>query len=345
MSKKQRTLEAVNTPETLGVTPRYVLQPNAISRSAHGLSATAKKLTAMAMALLPPDLSSLTAAFTFTEFCKALGMPIGGESYKIFRIAVDECMKCVITLETAPDKRGKKAWKKFTWFTMAEFDEKTGQAMMKFSTELADFLKELKTVYSKLYLQDIGRLQGRYAIRIFEMAISYAFLQGKQGNVTEKWYFQEEIERLRFMLGVPAGTYKETHLFRQKAIDGPVREINIAGIGVKITTEGVKQGRKLHSMRFNCEKTARMVGDKRRQGKKTRATVELPKTSSKQTIDAREDKENQHLRELYPAEFAELYQAELAKTPRFMPLESDLRRRAAEASAFESLRVKYGIMK
>jgi plasmid replication initiation protein len=345
MSKKQRTLEAVNTPETLGVTPRYVLQPNAISRSAHGLSATAKKLTAMAMALLPPDLSNLTAAFTFTEFCKALGYEKGGESYKVFRAAVDECMKCVITLETAPDKRGKRAWKKFTWFTMAEFDEKTGQATMKFSTELADFLKELKTVYSKLYLQDIGRLQGRYAIRIFEMAISYAFLQGKQGNVTDKWYFQEEIERLRFMLGVPAGTYKETHLFRQKAIDGPVREINIAGIGMKITAEGVKQGRRLHSMRFNCEKTARTIGGKRRRGKKVKAAVKLPKSSSAQAVEAREDKENQHLRELYSAEFAELYQTELAKAPTFISPESDLRKRAAEASAIKSLRAKYGIVK
>jgi hypothetical protein len=55
-------LTAVNTPETLGVTPRYALQHNAISRSAHNMSATAKKLTVMAMALLPPDLSSLAAA-------------------------------------------------------------------------------------------------------------------------------------------------------------------------------------------------------------------------------------------------------------------------------------------
>jgi plasmid replication initiation protein len=343
MSEEEGPREAVNTPETLGVTPRFVLQPVTISRSAHELSATAKKLTAMAMALLPPDLSSLTAAFTFSEFCKALGYEKGGESYKIFRAAVKECLQCIITLETAPNKRGKKAWKQFTWFTEAQFDEETGVATMKFSDKLADFLREFKRVYSKIYLQDIGRLQSRYALRIFEMAVSYAFLQGKQGNATDKWYFQEEIEKLRFMLGVPADAYLETKRFRQFALDGPVREINAAGIGVKITTEGVKQGRKLHSMRFNCEKTARTVSGKRRRGQSA-AALDLP-ASEPHGEEARADKENQHLRELYPAEFAGLYQAELAKPAPFMAQENELRRRAAEAVAFAGLRAKYGIVK
>jgi hypothetical protein len=77
----------VNTPATLGVTPRYVLQHNSVSRGAQSLSATAQKLAAMAMALLPPDLSSRTAAFTFTDFCNAVGYERGGESYETFRAA------------------------------------------------------------------------------------------------------------------------------------------------------------------------------------------------------------------------------------------------------------------
>ena len=53
MSTESSETELVNTPESLGVTPRFVLQHNAISRSAHNFSATARKLTAMAMSLLP----------------------------------------------------------------------------------------------------------------------------------------------------------------------------------------------------------------------------------------------------------------------------------------------------
>jgi hypothetical protein len=36
---------------------------------------------------------------------------------------------------------------------VARFSEKTGQATMTFSTELAEFLLELKRVYAKIYLQ------------------------------------------------------------------------------------------------------------------------------------------------------------------------------------------------
>ena len=182
MEQQIAVIDEVNTPETLGVTPRYILQYNAVSRSAHSLSAAAKKLTAMAMALLPADLSSLTAAFTFPQFCKALNMPIGGEQYKIFRAAVRECLQCVISIEMEPDAKGKKKWKEFTWFAAAEYDEATGQAKMKFSSELAEYLTALKRVYAKIDLKDLGSLQSRYAMRIFEIIMSASFLKGKQGN-------------------------------------------------------------------------------------------------------------------------------------------------------------------
>ncbi|MDR0785043.1 MAG: hypothetical protein LBE74_04065, partial [Treponema sp.] len=58
---------------------------------------------------LPPDLSSLSAAFAFAEFCKALGAPKGGETFNLFKEAVKECMESVIEVETPPDKKGKRA--------------------------------------------------------------------------------------------------------------------------------------------------------------------------------------------------------------------------------------------
>jgi hypothetical protein len=136
--------EIINTPETLGVTPRYVLQHNAISRSAHSMSATAKKLTAMAMALLPHDLSSLSSSFSFTDFCKALGYGDGGNEYQIFVAAVDECLKTIISVETSVNARGRKSWEKFQWFDYAKFYAETGICTMRFSRNLAEFLREIK---------------------------------------------------------------------------------------------------------------------------------------------------------------------------------------------------------
>jgi hypothetical protein len=336
--------ETPNTPETLGVTPRYVIQHNAISRGAptdreeHGLSASAQKLIAMSMALLPADLSSRTAAFTFPEFCKSLGMPVGGEQYKIFKDAVNECMRCLITVETEPDENGKKEWKKFTWFTMASFDEKTGKATMKFSDELAAFLLALKWMYAKINLNDIGALQSKYAIKLFEMAMSYQSLKGKQGNADQSWYFERPIPELRKIMGVPQEAYKETHLFKQYAIEKPLKELNKAGIGLEITPEGVKQGRRIVAIRFDCKHTPRAVRGKRRETK----AAPLPEPNPK-TENLREEKELEHLKELYPTEFAELYEEALAKAPAFIP--EHFKQIASEGRALLQLKERHGIVK
>jgi plasmid replication initiation protein len=340
--------EAVNTPETLGVTPRYVLQHNAISRGAHGLSATAQKLAAMAMALLPTDLSSLTASFTFNDFCKAIGYERGGESYQIFRAAVRECLQCLISIETESDKNGKKDWKEFTWFTMAEFSEATGQARMTFSSELAEFLTALKWMYARINLNDLGELQGRYALHLFEIALSYRSLAGRGGNRSEAWYFERGFpDEIRRVMGVAKDAYKDNHLLKQYIIENPIKEINKAGIGIEITPTPIKQGNRIVSIRFYCKQTERAVKGKGKGkisgSKAAEAPLTLPKPDS-HAEQEREDKELEHLRELYPEEFAELYQTALDTCPAFLKKSSNSSF-FSERRALLELREKHGIVK
>jgi plasmid replication initiation protein len=337
-------IQSTNTSETLGVTPRYVLQYNAISRSIHNLSATAKKLTAMMMALLPPDLSSLTASFTFNDFCKAIGYERGGKSYHIFIAAVDECMKSVITVETGKDARGRSNWEKLTWFTYSKFNKDSGVCTMTFSAELAAFIVELKRLYAKINLQDLGRLQSKYALRLFELAKSYESLAGKDGNQEKEWYFERNIDELRAILGIDAETYKKTGDFRKYVVEKPVEEINHAGVGLAIESKSVKQGRKLVAIRLNCKKAARESPVKRGRPRKNSINQqELPECSPK-IAGNRTEKELEHLKECYPDEFAVLYAAELEK-PSFMGPESEIRKRAARSAAMEILKARYGIVK
>jgi plasmid replication initiation protein len=342
MTNELSTTEKTNTPETLGVTPRYILQHNAVSRGAQGLSATAQKLAAMAMALLPPDLSSLTASFTFTDFCKAIGYTKSGESYKIFREAVNECLQCLISLETEPDKKGKKDWKAFTWFTVAEFSEKTGQARMTFSSELAKFLIALKWMYSKINLKDLGELQSRYAIHLFEIAMSYQSLAGKGGNHGEAWYFERGFpDEIRYVMGVAEDEYKDNYELKRKVLEGPLKELNKAGIGLEITPVTIKHGRRIVGIRFDCKKAPRAV-----RGKGRKQAIELPPIPEpdRKAEQEREEKELEHLRELYPEEFAERYQAALETRPPFLANIS-IGEIFAKNRALMELREKYGIVK
>ena len=338
-------LLTANTPETLGVTPRYVLLHNAISRSAHNLSATAKKVTAMAMALIPADLSNLTASFTFAEFCKAIGYTKSGESFWLFKAAIDECVYTKISIETVSPKCGKKTWENYTWFDYSRLDEESGIVTLSFAPKLASVMLEFKRLYSKINLSDLGGLQSRYAIRIFEIAKSYESLAGQDGNKEKTFYIERTVPEFRQMLGVPEEAYKETKRFRQFVIDNPVKEINAAGIGLEIKPEGIKQGRKVAKYRLTCKKTAQKIPSKRRRKNKTgpEGKPDMPEIAIK-TADSLQEKELEHLKELYPDEFADLYAEELNK-PSFMPPTSDFRRLAAQSAAFIKLKEKHGVVK
>jgi plasmid replication initiation protein len=337
-------IDSVNTPASLGVTPRFVLQHNAISRSIQNLSATAKKLTAVAMSLLPADLSSLTASFSYIEFCKAIGYTTGGAEYECFKKAVKECMDCKISIELESPKPGKKIWKQYTWIIYSEINEASGLCVMKFSPELAKVLLEMKRVYARINLQDIGKLQSKYGLRYFEMSKSYESLAGKDGNGRDRWYFERTISELRQLLAIRPDVYPRTDNFKKRVVEQPVKEINEAGIGLEIKTEGIKRGRSLEGIRFTCAKTARTAPGKRKRPETAPPPVERPEFNA-ETAASRNAKELQHLQELYPEDFARLYAVEMAKKTDWMPADSAFKKQAAMISACKALRERHGVVK
>jgi hypothetical protein len=155
------------------------------------------------------------------------------------------------------------------------------------------------------------------------MAKSYESLAGKDGNQSNTWFFEWTILELRTMLGVPDETYPETKHFRQFVVEQPVKEINAAGIGLEIKTEGIKQGRNLKATRFNCKKAALTLPCKRGWGRPKKAAtasgqLKLPEGNPK-TATLRKEKEQAHLKELYPDEFAVLYAEGLSRLPAWIP--------------------------
>jgi plasmid replication initiation protein len=313
----------VMTPEILGELPTYELKRNAIIRAAYDLSANAQKLTVMAFALLPFDLSVREVSFSFYELCKAMDIPPGGNSYEAFKTATYECKQCIISIEIEKSmKKGKikRIYKAFDYFSYVEVNEEQQRVTMQFSEKLVSALTELKMFYSKIPLQDIGELQSSYAIRLFENAISWRSEAGKNGNKQGEWYFQYPLDDWRFILGVPPEAYKLFDNLKRFVFEKPIKEINNAGLGLELKTQTIKTGRKVTDIRIDCKKVARKVAPcKGRRCKKAvaaEAALELPMDAG--TPASHEEKELRHLSERYPEEFAELYAAEMEKKTDWM---------------------------
>lgn len=311
----------VVSPKTLGTQPSYYLQRHTISRSIHGLSATALKLAAMATSLLPFDFSVRKVTFTFSDFIGSLGLEKGGNSYSIFVAAVNECMGAFISIE-GPD-----GWEKYTWFTKSSFDKRSGKIMMEFSDALAEHLTEMKKFYSKISLENLGKLSSRYAVRIYELAMSYASMAGKNGNQENCWYFEREIEEIRTAFVVEKEKYKLMADFRRNVIEGPVKEINKANIGIEITPEYIRMGKFLHSVRFNCKKIPKKTERLQLKG---------------ENPESLEKKEFERLKKMYPDEYNEYFQEEMSTRPVFDPGE-DMRQMMANYKACLKLKEVHGI--
>jgi plasmid replication initiation protein len=199
-------------------------------------------------------------------------------------------------------------------------------------------------MYAKINLKDLGELQSRYAIHLFEIAMSYRSMAGRGGNRGESWYFERGFpDEIRLIMGVEKNTYKDNHLLKQKVIDKPVKEINGAGIGVKITPTTVKQGRRIVAIRFDCALEPRAGKAKGKSRKNAAESHDLFNSGNRIEQD-REEKELRHLKELYPEEFAERFQAAMDSRPAFLQ-NGGIGAAFAESRALMELREKHGIVK
>jgi plasmid replication initiation protein len=292
----------------------------------------------MAMACLPPDLSELTTVFSYSEWCKALGIERGGNTQKLFEQAVDECMKSVITIYTGKGKRG---WEKYTWFEYARLGDEDNEdrCTMIFSNTLATVLLEIKKMYAKIPLDDLGKLQSQYAIRHYEMAMSYSSLAGHNGNKPGAWYYERTPAEIRELMNMDPEKYKEMADFRKRIVEDPCKEINQANIGLTIAPEYKRKGRNLVGVRFNCEKTPKQVTRKRKKAADTPGTpTENPKIAR-----LLETKEATHLKKLYPEEYAAIFQEEYAKPRPFPAITDSQWALSVEGTTLERLKATHGI--
>lgn len=242
--------------------PEYVLQPNAISQSMYSASTNARRLMAMAMALLPENTEDYKVQFLLHDFMDALGIERGEKTRLLIEAAAEECTGNLIKIRQPNGDYLLYTWFQKTYLTKHEAMVSPKKPLislphwdtitMWFNPELGDAIKAFKKAYAKIDLIDLGKLQSRYAIRFHELALSYSGFEGKNGNRCGEWYFEHSLEEIRALFQIDLKKYKQTKDFRVYVIDKPIEELNNARIGLHITPEYKRKGKWLIGARFNC---------------------------------------------------------------------------------------------
>lgn len=309
--------------EITQITPEYAIQPNAISQSVYECGTNARKLIAMAMALLPMNPKAeqdYSVSFSITDFLTALGITDGSRTRVLTKSAVRECARAIVTVNDDDDE-----YKLIPWFVSSALYRNTDKIEMTFNSALAKLILELKGK-AKLDLIDMGKLQSRYAIRFYELAMSYAGFAGKNGNKEKCWYFEREIGELRELFVIDDSKYKQTNSFRINVVDQPIQELNAAEVGFKIGIEYIRKGKKLTGFRFCCQYESR---------------TEREATPPAESLM---EKQNAKLKKLHPEQWEKFYQEELSQKQLF-PQPAGMWDITCQARAFDRLRQMKGIKK
>jgi plasmid replication initiation protein len=191
----------------------------------------------------------MTVEMTVGDIVRALELNDDGKQYEAIREACRGLRSHVLELDT-PD-----GWVIFGWVDKARYIKSRDVLQLRISDELKPYVHQLQKAFSVLTIADIARLQGKYALRIFELVMSTRGMAGTGGNKPGQWFYDAQFDELRTMFRIAPHEYKVTGNFRNRVIDDPVREINEADLGIRIECdyEHFRHGRRLLGVRLKCK--------------------------------------------------------------------------------------------
>jgi len=268
-----------------------VLQPNKVSRAAYKCDSTERKLLYFATAKLENSFLTegdvvvrrYTACFKIGEMLRALGMNNIASNRKRIREAIKTIAKQTITV-----LENEKKLVVMNWLQKAVYDEDENKVVLTFTDDVGMYLQDLKEQFSSLDFKTIGAIKSYYAMRYYEIALSYEGFKGQDGNEPNSWFFDLDLERLRTMFEIKDSAYRgRIDNITEKAVKQPIRELNAVNPRFRIDIERLKKGRSLVGYRFICTELS---------AESSVCDVEL---SSKQAFD-----DVERLKQKYFAEYA-----------------------------------------
>lgn len=228
----------------------FIRQAHQISRAAYILPATQKQL----LTLLVAQVQIRNSGFELlevglTDLLTALEIDDGNGDF--LRDHVRGLAGGVVEIETDEE------WVVHQWVSTARYIKSRKVFQFRLHEELLPHILEVKELWSKLALADLNKLQGKYSIRLYEMIMAASGFAGQGGNKPGEWFLDLDFDDLRARFKVAPDEYKMKADLRKWVIEAPIREINKAGIGLKIEYDydRFRRGRTLSGVRLLVKST------------------------------------------------------------------------------------------
>jgi len=216
-----------------------VFQANSFIESRQSYSLQEKRLLSTIISFVKPtDTNFITYDFSIKEWADLTGKT-KENFYQIADDVTDGLMGKIIKIDKI-GKDGKKAFKKFHVMSTANYED--GVLELEISKDMNDIFLQLqsKKNYTHYELIEFVTLTSTHAQRIYELIKQYQHSKNRKRTIG--------LFDLKTMLGIE-DKYKEFKEFRRKVLNVALKQIE-EHTTLRYKWQGVKRGRKIHSIEF-----------------------------------------------------------------------------------------------
>jgi len=122
-------------------------------------------------------------------------------------------------------------------FDQITYDKIENSFRFVISRSIIPYITIVKNMYTEIDMRTLNKFKTIYALRIYEIIMSYAGFAGKENNEKDTWYIDIEYEKLRLLLSIPKDSYEKLYDFKRYVIDQSIKLINNIDIGIKVKAD------------------------------------------------------------------------------------------------------------
>ncbi len=228
-----------------------LLQPFSVSRATYKCGATERKILFFAalkvqqQSTANPNISEYSAEFALSEILKTLGMNNTQGNRELIKSAVKTIAQNSLIL--AEDEKNLDV---VNWLQRGIFNIDNNTVKLIFSNLIGELFYTCRQRYSLINPRVIGAIKSFYAMRYYEIALSY--------NGFSPWRFYYSLDELRTMYQIDGYQYSTgTAEFIRRVVTYPIEELNKVNPDFVIELEKVtdeNDKRRTKGFYFNCKK-------------------------------------------------------------------------------------------
>lgn len=288
------------------------LWQNNFTRSMYKCSATAQKIFCCIMAEFQKQKRNAKencVNLELSDMIFGLNISDGKKTRTTVNNAIEELRKLGIVLQD-----DEHAYHVLNIFEEIKYDFDWGTCKFWLTQKTCYFLENLsKMGFTLIQLDKVGKLQSFYAIRYFQIAMSFYGFKGQVKNRPHTWFFSYSLEQLKALFRIEKDEYTRTSNLVNRVVNEPIAEINEKLPQYHFEVEKVYKGKKLDGFVF-------WVTEKNQKLKI--AKTDNPDIQEDKRIINAEREEVEKFKTQFPNEFAEAMQTVKAQNKLPFPIET-----------------------